>query len=277
MGYFKKGGYLMIQESSEMVEFLNRRTNFDAREPKFSRLAAPNQPNSGPPPKPQMTKAQAGAFLVKFTAKLLLGHFITLFVDMQLSKFTVNVIQKNRRNKRLFEYINKQVDLVYRRNPNFESCSAEEFMKTPIFDYMLAEWREKTAKERAKLFAYKSIDNMIGIILADNVPIPGSSVLAIPVKMVLSYCGVRGVIGSLYNIALEIDGNTISFGVDFRPDGFLLTNLILYTFNEDHKLIGTYLPDPPEHFYHITNEDIDNILDKYGDDANIDVFKKEVK
>ena len=276
MAYFNVYSCRGILESSDMVEFLNREIDFTPNEPRIKRLEGQYQTPT-PNPTPKMSKEEAAKVLVEFTAKLLLGHLITLFVDIQLSRFTVNVIRKNQKNKRLFNYINNRVDLVYRQHPDYTPCKAEDFMKTSLFQYMLAEWREKTAKERLKLATYKTIDAMITREIALVVPIPGSATLAIPVKMVLSYCGVRGVIGSLYNIALEIDGNTISFGIDLRPDGFLLTNLILYTFNQDHKLIGTYLPDPPEHYYQITDKDIDEILDKYGRHHHIDLLRKEVK
>lgn len=275
MGYFKKNPGRGILESSAIVEYLDRRIEVKGPTPKLSRLDG--QYNPSPDPKPKMSKDEAAKVLLTFTAKILLGHLITLFVDIQLSKFTVNTIRKNQKNKKLFRYINSQVDLIYHKHPDYTSCNAEEFMKSSIFDYMVSEWREKTAKERLKLLSYKSIDALITVLVSDIVPVPGSSTLAIPVKMVLSYLGVRGVIGSLYNIALEIDGNTISFGVDLRPNGFLLTNLILYTFNQDKKLIGTYLPDPPENYYQITDEDIDEIMDKYGEDQNLDIFRKEIK
>lgn len=275
MSYFKKNLGRGILESSAIVEYLDRKIEVKGPTPKLNRLDG--QYNPSPDPKPKMSKDEAAKVLLTFTAKILLGHLITLFVDMQLSKFTVNTIRKNQKNKKLFKYINSQVDLVYHKHPDYTSCNAEEFMKSSIFDYMISEWREKTAKERLKLLSYKSIDALITVLVSDIVPVPGSSTLAIPVKMVLSYLGVRGVIGSLYNIALEIDGNTISFGVDLRPNGFLLTNLILYTFNQDKKLIGTYLPDPPEKYYQITDEDIDEILDKYGEDQNLDILRKEIK
>jgi len=275
MSYFKKNPGRGILESSAIVEYLDRKIEVKGPTPKLNRLDG--QYNPSPDPKPKMSKEEAAKVLLTFTAKILLGHLITLFVDMQLSKFTVNTIRKNQKNKKLFKYINSQVDLVYHKHPDYTSCNAEEFMKSSIFDYMISEWREKTAKERLKLLSYKSIDALITVLVSDIVPVPGSSTLAIPVKMVLSYLGVRGVIGSLYNIALEIDGNTISFGVDLRPNGFLLTNLILYTFNQDKKLIGTYLPDPPEKYYQITDEDIDEILDKYGEDQNLDILRKEIK
>lgn len=277
MSYLSKNACRGILESSALVEYLDKRIVIKPTEPKLKRLEGPPPSQPNPSPNPGMSKEEAAKTLLKFTAKILLGHLITLFVDIQLSKFTVNVIRENQKNKRLFKYIKSQVDLVYHKHPDYMSCSAEEFSKSSIFNYMIAEWREKTAKERAKLLAYKSIDSLITIVVSDIVPIPGSSTLAIPVKMVLSYIGVRGIIGSLYNIALEIDGNTISFGVDLRPDGFLLTNLILYTFNPEKKLIGTYLPDPPEHYYQITQDDIDDILDRYGEDSNLDILRKEVK
>jgi len=275
MGYFKKYPSRGILESSALVEYLDRKIEVKGPTPKLSRLDG--QYNPSPTPKPKMSKDEAAKVLLTFTAKILLGHLITLFVDIQLSKFTVNTIRKNQKNKKLFRYINSQVDLVYHKHPDYTSCNAEEFMKSPIFDYMISEWREKTNQERLKLLSYKSIDALITILVSDIVPVPGSSTLAIPVKMVLSYLGVRGIIGSLYNIALEIDGNTISFGVDLKPNGFLLTNLILYTFNQEKKLIGTYLPDPPEQYYQITDEDIDEILDKYGEDQNLDILRKEIK
>lgn len=275
MGYFKKNPSRGILESSAIVEYLDRKIEVKGPTPKLNRLDG--QYNPSPDPKPKMSKDEAAKFLLTFTAKILLGHLITLFTDIQLSKFTVNIIRKNQKNKKLFRYINSQVDLVYHKHPDYTSCNAEEFMKSSIFAYIISEWREKTTKERLKLLSYKSIDGLITGLVSDIVPVPGSSTLAIPVKMVLSYLGVRGIIGSLYNIALEIDGNTISFGVDLRPNGFLLTNLILYTFNQDKKLIGTYLPDPPEHYYQITDEDIDEILDKYGEDQNLDIFRKEIK
>ena len=275
MAYFKKYSGRGILEASALVEYLDRNIEVKGPTPKLNRLDG--QYNPSPDPKPKMSKDEAAKVLLTFTVKILLGHLITLFVDLQLSKFTVNTIRKNQKNKKLFKYINSQVDLIYHKHPDYTSCNAEEFMKSSIFDYMISEWREKTAKERLQLLSYKSIDALITVLISDIVPIPGSSTLAIPVKMVLSYLGVRGIIGSLYNIALEIDGNTISFGVDLRPNGFLLTNLILYTFNQDKKLIGTYLPDPPEHYYQITDEDIDEILDKYGEDQNLEIFRKEIK
>lgn len=274
MSYFLNPPCRGILETTELVKFLEKRVEFDTSTPKINKPLRPIKRVNNQ--QPQMSKSEAAVIVVKFTAKILLGFFLSYFINLKLSEFTVNVVRENQKNKRLFKYINDKIDLVYKKHPDYTPCSAKQFKETPIYNYMLAEWRDKTAKENAKLLAYKSINNMITVIIGENIPVPGSFVLAVPVKMVLSYCGVRGVISSLYNIALEIDGNTLSFGVDFRPDGFLLTNIILYTFKGD-TMIGTYLPDPPEYLYHITKRDIDEVLDKYGDDEDIDILRKEVK
>lgn len=283
MSYFKKYPCGVILEESDFVEYLNSYINIQPLEPSIKQLAGPNQPYnniyqySPPIPQHKMTREEAVIVLATIGAKILIGHLIVLFVDLKLSQYTVNIVRQNQRNKKLFNFINSQVELVYRKYPNYKSCNAKEFMKTSIFQYMLAEWRDKTAKERFKLLGYKSADAAITALVSNAIPIPGSPIFAIPVKMVMSYCGVRGIIGSLTNIALEIDGNTISFGLDVGPNGWVFSNLVLYAFNSEKKLVGISLKDPPESYYQVTNKDIEEIIHKYGDDTNLDSIKKEVK
>ena len=69
---------------------------------------------------------------------------------------------------------------------------------------------------------------------------------------------------------------TIAFGINYRPIGFTLSNLILYTFKGD-KLVGTRLKNPPESLYKITVNDAKEILRKYGNDDDLSKIKKEVK
>ena len=95
--------------------------------------------------------------------------------------------------------------------------------------------------------------------------------------MALTYCGCDIGLGSVYNIAVEIDGNTIAFGVNYRPVGFTLTNLILYTFDGDGKLIGNHLKNPPEKLYRITRDDAEKILEKFGYNSDLSTVKEEVK
>ena len=259
-----------LHEASIMTKYLQKNVPIHGLEPSS---------NGNYSPSPSVpSKTEAAKILVIFTAKMLVGHLVALFTDMTLSRLTVNTIRKNRKNKRLFENINKQIADVYAKHKDYRPCSADEFMQTSIYNYFMSEFRDKSKKEVAQLLAYKSLDNMFAIVLDDIVPIPGSATLAIPVKMLLTYCGVRGWgLGSLYNMAMEIDGNTLSIGIDFRPSGFLLTNIVLYTFNNENKLIATYLKNPPEHLYQITNKDAEEIMDQYGKDQNLDILRKSIK
>lgn len=264
-----------IFEASQMTKYLEKTVPMQAFEPNSQYQYPQNTPNPTTPP---LDKTEAAKILVIFTAKMLVGHLVSLFTDMTLSRLTVNTIQKNKKNKRLFENINGQIKKIYDTHKDYRPCSAEEFMNSSIYNYFMSEFRDKSKKEIAQLLAYKSLDNMFSIVLADIVPIPGSATLAIPVKMLLTYCGVRGWgLGSLYNMAMEIDGNTLSIGIDFRPSGFLLTNIILYTFNKENKLIATYLKNPPEHLYQITSQDAEEIMDQYGKDQNLSILRKSIK
>ena len=284
MGYLASYSCVGIHESFDIAEFVKKRALESASKPNLRGIKSLQQDqtqnpesNSGWIKQNPETKAEAVKTIVAVMAKLFIGHFITLFVDTKLSEFAVRTIQKHQRNKPLFDFVQRQVDSVYRNHPDYTPCNAQQFMDSSIFDYFLSEWRDKTAKERAKLFAYRSLDNAITIAISDAIPLPGSSVLAVPFKMALTYCGCSIGLGSVYNIAVEVDGNTIAFGVDYRPIGFTLTNLILYTFNGEGKLIGNHLKNPPERLYRITKDDAERILEKFGDTSDLSVLKDEVK
>ena len=284
MGYFNSYPCLMIQEGFDVNEFIKNRVLKSAGERYSGGIKAlnPQPQNSGQKSNgwivqnPQ-NNTEAVKTIVAVLTKFFIGHFITLFVDTKLSEFAVRTIHRHKRNKPLFDFIQHQVDQVYRKHPDYTPCNAQQFMKTSIFDYFLSEWRDKTNKERAKLFAYRSLDNAITIVVGDVIPLPGSAVLAVPIKMALTYCGCDIGLGSVYNIAVELDGNTIAFGVNYRPVGFTLTNIILYTFNKEGKLIGNHLKNPPENLYQITKDDAEKILEKFGDTSDLSKLKKEVK
>lgn len=284
MAYLTTFSCIGIHESSDLVDFVKKRALKSAGKPKLGgskSLQQDQSQNSGSSnswiKQDPQSKAEAVKTIVAVMAKLFIGHFITLFVDTKLSEFAVKTIHKHQRNKPLFDFVQRQVDKVYRDHPDYTPCNAKAFMDSSIFDYFLSEWRDKTAKERTKLFAYRSLDNAITIVVGDVVPLPGSSVLAIPLKMALTYCGCDIGLGSVYNIAVEIEGNTIAFGVNYRPIGFTLTNLILYTFNKEGKLIGNHLENPPERLYQITKDDAEKILEKFGDTSDLTDLKDEVK
>ena len=229
---------------------------------------------NGKPSPEEIREAVKGICLT--LGKLFIGRFITLFVNHKLSEFAVKRMEKSRENKKLFEFIEKEIDKVYKKHPDYKKCSLKEFEKTSMFDYFCSEWRDKTPKEFAKNVGWKVVDSTITVAVSDLIPIPGSTVLAIPVKMILVYAGCKIGIASITNIAVEVNGCTLAVGINYRPVGFTLSHLILYSFKGD-KLIGSQLNDPPEDLYKITQEDADKILEKYKDVETIDDLRKEVQ
>ena len=274
IGSLKEDSFVPIQENAEIIEYINSFVINEAHTNKNYKLKGLNASNNNSPTLED--KIKAAKTISAIMAKLIIGHFITIFVDTKLSEFAIRTIRKNQRNKKLFNFINNEIEKVYKNHPDYKPCSAEQFKKTSIYDYFMSDWRDKTAKEKAKILGYASIDNAITVIVKKSIPLPGSAVLAIPVKMLLTYCGFNLGIGSVYNIALEINGETIAFGIDYRPIGFILSNLILYTF-KDNKLIATRLKNPPESLYKITVDDAKKIIEKYGADDNFDKLKKDIQ
>lgn len=212
------------------------------------------------------------------TAKMILGKFIVTFTDTQLSKFAMNKLTKNFHNKQLVGFLEDEIDKVFKKHPDYLRCNGKQFTDTPIFNYMFAEWRDKTIDENAKLLGVKALDSLITAIVTNAVPLPGSSVLAIPLKMVLTYCGFRlGQIGSLSNIVVDLNGNAISMGLIITPTGFRITDTRLYCFKPNGDLIAIPLQDPPDRAYKLTVKDAKGILKDYEKDMRLDYLKQEVR
>lgn len=218
--------------------------------------------------------------LLFLTTKMIIGKFIVTFTDTQLSKFTMNKLSKNFKNKQFVNFLENEIDNVFKLHPNYLRCNGKQFIDTPIFNYMLAEWRDKELEDNAKLLGIKALDSAITAIVSNAVPLPGSSILAIPLKMAMTYCGFKfGQIGSLSNIAVDLNGNAISMGFILTPTGFRITNTLLYCFKPNGKLIAVPLKDPPERAYKLTVQDAKQILkDSINDkENNFDSIKQEVE
>lgn len=223
-------------------------------------------------------KIRALKNIALISAKLIIGFLIVKFVDMQLSKFTINKLSNNMKNKKFKEFLQSEIKRVYDKNPSLRPCSGKQFKETPIYNYMLAEWRDRNGEEIAKKLTAKVIDNLITIIVSDAFKLPGSSIFALPVKAMLTYSGVRMEgMGALYNLVTEVNGQTISMKLIMTEYGLKLTDLRLYCFDKHGNMIEKNLKDPPYDSYKLDTQDIKQILRKFGKSNNLDLFKEEVK
>lgn len=271
MSYFKKCSSIERHDDDEIINFVNSVAGIDSLEPKPEKRFNVNL-DKLPPEKQKALKV-----LFAITVKLIVGHIIRTFVDVNLSKFTIKTLTQTMNNKKLVDFLRNEINSVYEKHPTYKKCSAEEFKETTLFNYMAAEWRDKTEKEIAKNIGKKAIDDAITVLFARGIPIPGSSVLAIPVKMMLTYIGVNIGIGSVYTIAFELDGSTISVGVNYTRIGFTLTDLKLYCFKDSSKLVSVELKEPPKDIYKLDIDTAKEILKKYGANDKLDSLKKEVQ
>lgn len=216
--------------------------------------------------------------LLYICVKLAVGNWINKFVDTKLNELTISTINKHKGNKKLYEHIVKDIEKVAKSNPSFTKCSPEQFKETSIWNYFLSEWRGLTAKQFIKRVGYEYIDQMISLIAADLVPLPGSNILlTTPCKMMMTYLGINLGVGAVYHIVVDIEGYTVSMGISFTKLGFIISDMRLYLFRQPgNKLVVKELPDPPRELYEIDLKEAKDILDKYGEDEDLEKLKTKV-
>lgn len=214
--------------------------------------------------------------LVIVSVKLLVANWINKFVDAKLNEYTVNTMTRYKTNKVLYDYIRNQIDQVYIKHPNYRKCSVEQFKKESIWNYLLSEFRDKSKKEIANELAWYGVDEVILFACSEFIPLPGSVVLAVPVKMGLSYVGCKFG-NALYELPFEFDGNMITVGLSFSPAGFVLSHMKLYVFREDNQLVAINLKDPPKKIYELSLQEAKEVLRKYPDDTSLEDIKQEVR
>jgi hypothetical protein len=94
----------------------------------------------------------------------------------------------------------------------------------------------------------------------------------------LAYAGMPFGYGTVANLAISIDGgkNTICISLDFKPDGFRIVTLVLFTWGKDRRLIQTKLTPPPYKTYKLTTKDAKEIITDYQT-GDLDQYKEEMK
>lgn len=223
-------------------------------------------------------KVQALKKLSFIMSKLLLGFFINRFADMKLSKFTISMINRNQKNKEFVRFLRNEIESVYKKHPTYTACNAAQFKNTPIYNYMLAEYRNKNAEDIAKNVSVKAFDALITAIVSNAVNLPAGGLFAIPVKMLLTYAGVRlNGFGAMYHLITDLGGQVIKMDLILANDGFRLTNMAIFCFDKNGKMIQVDIKDPPQESYRLTLKEMKEILRKYTNSLNLDIFKKEAK
>ena len=82
-------------------------------------------------------------------AKLVIGMIIERFVSNKVDAFALKVIKNNENNKQLINFIDREINTIIKKHPDYKRCTLEQFKKTTMFNYMLADWRDKDLRQIA--------------------------------------------------------------------------------------------------------------------------------
>ena len=230
-------------------------------------------------------------------------------VDIAFSRFAIGRIQENLHNKDLTDYLDKQMELVYSKHPEYQKCSSERFKKSGAYDYFASEFRDKSKKEiankLAKEFVNKTIDYMIiPRLLAGffsktgigNLKGPYNNVSNVqtqinplanfknirslksmfikPLKILASKFGITLALGSVYEQPIVYKGTVMIIGLDHSPTGFRFVNLRILSIKEGNKLVQTQIKNPPANLFKPSKEDTKTIMHKISTKSTEEIQKE---
>lgn len=209
----------------------------------------------------------------KFIVIAVVRHFIKVFVNYNLEKLAVSKLDKHFNNGRLVAWFDKEIEKVYKANPDYKPLSIEEFKKTTTWQRNAAEWRDKTKKQIIKRMSHRVFTATI-LLLCTRIPLPFSFLYSIPARIALAYVGCRLAIGSINTMVVAHNGNSLCLGVSFTKLGFEIVNPELFVRRKsDDKIVRVELPKVPYELYDYTEKELKEIKDV---DKSFEQLKKEL-
>ena len=275
--YYKKDNYKILQLLEENTPGLPppNRPRLPAPVPKNPIPDIPDIKND-----PEVLKEKS-LLVGKLIVAILLMGLNEWFYKPQLDSFVINVMTENENNKAMFQDICSKINRVYREHPDYTPMTPEQFQKTGIFNYMKGYFRDKNAKEVARLLGHMSIDNILEIIIQDGVvPWPGSMLFSPLVRFILYYCGVDIGLTDPINMPTYVNGNIVIFHINYRPLRFVITDLTMFCNKDKNKMVRVKLEPPPEKLYKVTTDHVKKAFDKVGkgdQKSNMKEFRKEMR
>ena len=209
-------------------------------------------------------------------SKILIGHIVTKFIDIELSRIATAMIVRKPSNEKMYQFISKSIDEIYKKDPKLHAIPLDKFKKTGLINYNMSNFRERSLDDVLMQVKSVGVQTAIQTLVKLLFPIPFSWMVAFPIEMMLTYIGIDIGYGSLYNMLVELEGNSIVLGVSYVREGFKLSNLVLYCEGDKEKVYRKKLPDPPRSSYKLTVHDAKKILQEYTD-KNDAKFKKAIK
>lgn len=220
------------------------------------------EPNPDPNAWFNVTRAKSLTLLCVRCAYIIGRAMIRTFVEGQLEKFAAQKIDNRFKNGRLYNWFREQVGRAYQLHPEYKPISAQEFAKTSLWDKYRSEWLDKSRPQVIRRMSLQTLYTIIYCLSLESA-LPFAYLYEIPVRIILSYMGIRLGIGSINNLVVDFEGSSLALGVTYTKLGYELVYPELICRREDGKLVRVDLPDVPKELYAITQEDI-NEIEKEG-------------
>ena len=200
---------------------------------------------------------------------------VKMFVSYKLNSLAVASLNKNYKEGKLYDYIKFQIDKVFLKNKGYSKLSPEEFKKTKWFEKMLSEFRSrKTAKAYFELFTDKAFNALLIAICNSFTSFFLGIFIAIPIRFIFAYLGIKIAGGSIDTVIVNMDGNTVSMGVSYTKYGFEVTECKLYVKNEEGKVVEIDLPRVPRKLYKPDIKDLNEYFKSIKDSDSLTLLKQ---
>ena len=178
-----------------------------------------------------------------------------------LNKFTAAKISQYFNQGKLYRWMNLQISEIYRKHPEYRPMNIEQFKKTGRWERLTGEWRDKTRSQQIRRLSNRLLVIILGILLS-RLKLPMADLYSIPARILLAYMGCKLAVGSINNLVVEHEGNSILIGLTLTRAGLELTNAQLLVKRNDNKMVHVDIPRIPPELYMISKKDVENHRDE---------------
>ena len=271
MSYFKTYGSVCYNDSSLINEILSRDLVVSPYELKCGRELL--EDNNG-----WLTEKRIRALksIGLRCIKLFLGYFVMNFVDTRLSEIAMASMKRNKHNQKLFDYFHTSIANFYKENPTYKPLTIQQYKKSRFYETALARVREKDLKEILSSFKGEFIYGVLSGLIGTLCPMFLSQILVIPAFMMCTYLGFDVGMGSLYNMAIQLDNGLIQIGLSYTKEGIKVANVYLFSVHNG-KIVRHEIPDPPRDSYRLSHTQTKEIFSRYTMDGINDNLEQDAK
>lgn len=200
-----------------------------------------------------------------------------LFVNFKTVNFTQQKISQYFHDGEVYNWFTENINNIYKQHPEYRPVPIEEFKQTGIWERGAAEWREKTKDQILHRLPRRILGGIV-LFLCGRINPPyyiNNIVVSVAVRLLLGYLGINMILGSVYTLVLEHEGNSVILGITLTKYGAEMTQPELVVRRRDNdKLVRVDMPKVPLDLYLIRQSDLD-ACEKY-EGMDLEDIRKEV-